>query len=574
MRQLILRTSSRDLSSGYFNANSGVYAKTLFTENLTVVDDYGIEGYYTVPYDSQQTVIEVVVESEIYIASDSLLDCFLIEKTFFFDFDSQRLYIHFDGATREFDKEILIGLSIGYSNNYNPETRNIYGNVYYEPLLKSVSPVKRSIDPLFFGKLKFSEFKASFINNEGHFDNWRDRNLFNTTAEILFAENPTSITDFQRLYRGFIGNDSRNYTSFDLTIADQRQNLDQDVTVNRVTLAEYSDALPADVGKPKPIAYGTVRNVTPLRIVQADPNQTWLFADTENLDVQVGSVKIYKNNIWQNDPVNPVGGVTFSIDESAGTFKLKPWTASDEITCDFTVELTNGVALIKTLIELYDEKPFIPTFWNIDEVNESEILCRNTGVFIDDDTKLKELIEQICFDCDLRFFVQDDGKYTIRIYQSDREPVATILWDDWTSEPSIDNNGVEYLTSCVIEYLPDYTNDKYLARYENKDFEADTFDIYKKIKSKTFKTNLFTEAESIDKSNTIMNFSKEIQDVVDRSVNWNFKGLEIGDFVLAEPRQRVKDRQSEVLKIWEVLSVSTDFNKYKINLTLRYVKEA
>ena len=59
-----------------------------------------------------------------------------------------------------------------------------------------------------------------------------------------------------------------------------------------------------------------------------------------------------------------------------------------------------------------------------------------------------------------------------------------------------------------------------------------------------------------------------------RSVNWNFRGLEIGDFVLAEPRQRIKDRQSEVLKVWEVLSVSTDFNKYKINLTLRYVKEA
>ena len=82
MRQLILRTSSRDLSSGYFNANSGVYAKTLFTENLTVVDDYGVEGFYTVPYDLQQTVIEVVVESEIYIASDSLLDCFLIEKIY------------------------------------------------------------------------------------------------------------------------------------------------------------------------------------------------------------------------------------------------------------------------------------------------------------------------------------------------------------------------------------------------------------------------------------------------------------------------------------------------------------
>ena len=167
------------------------------------------------------------------------------------------------------------------------------------------------------------------------------------------------------------------------------------------------------------------------------------------------------------------------------------------------------------------------------------------------------------------FFAKDSGLYSIRIYDANRTPVKTIYYDEWLSEPQIDNNADEFLTSCIINYNKDWTNDKYYS-YEETSYIDTVFDIYKSKQSKTIETGLMTEAAAILKAQTIMDRSQLVQDVVKRSVPFTHFDLEIMDFVICDPRARVG--ATETPAIWEVIGINKNLTNYSIELTLQYIK--
>jgi len=561
-RQILFEIGDQQYSSEFYAYSHGVQFKVLYNPIDVITDYYGIQGFIDYQFTGYQNVLSVQVDKEDYAKTENISDCQTAEKSFFFDGSTQRIYIHFVNEERQLGKEVVIGVVLGFSNKFNSSNDNAYEGRIYEERLKNLPKVKNSVDPLFFGKLKYNNATVKLENADGEFDDWRERNLFNTAARFLYAENPTGYTDFEEIYSGFISNDDTTWKDFSVSLGDERKKLNQPIATNYITTSEFPNAPDDSIDLPKPIAYGKVFHRKCICVDDTSSPKEFLFVDT-----------LYNTPSSLDSVVDKDGSTvsTSAVDLNSGTFTAV--TSETELYASFTMPLSNGVDIIKDLMENYDTKPFVVSFWDVADVNSAEADCRNTSVFIDDDKSLNKVIEQVCFDCDLRFYIQSNGKYNIRLYDEDREPETTILWDDWTGEPKTKNSGSQYLTSAIVEYSFDGQQDKYTRQYANTDFEETAFDTYKKLKSKTFKTGLYTESEAVAKSNTIMSLSSNVSDIVQRSVNWSFRDLEITDFVYAAPKTRIKNRESEELAVYEIVDIAKDLEKFEVSLSLRYVKQ-
>jgi len=402
-------------------------------------------------------------------------------------------------------------------------------------------------------------------NGDGYFDDWRDRNLFAQACRLLVGQYGDSYADLEQKFTGNIEDDSRSWDSISIKLEDIRKGLTKPVADNLLTQDDYPYLNDDNVDVPKPIAYGEIFNAECICLNQEESttNYTFLICDTEFNAVD-SLDKVYV----EGEEKTPT-----STDLANGTFVLTSTQlggdSSAEVTADFEIAINNGVSIIKDLIENYDGKPFLSTFWDTTEVNTAASLARDTSLYIDDDKKLKDAVKEVSSDIDGLFFAKDNGKYTIRIYDANRTPTKTIYTDEWIDEPDIDNNASEFLTSAVVKYRHDVTEDTYRL-YENLDYKTETFARYKRYKKSTFETGLVTEADAIDKSETILDFSSNVEDIVKRSTKWQNSDLEIMDFVICDPTRRYS--KTDTLAIYEVVGIEKSFANMTVKFSLRYVK--
>lgn len=558
MKSIIFQLSKQYTSSEFYNYNFGVYYKRLYSEIAQIVDDYNVTGNYNFQFQTAVNIATITVNNIPFSKMESLSDCIVTTETFFYEHTSQKIYLHFSDNSRQLDKEINVGVIMGFSNVFNGNTSNFYNSILYDERLKDVTNPSKKADASFFGKLKYSPFTAKFINTDGFFDRWVDGNFYATECQVLFADNAEVYEDFEQIASGFISDHSITSTEFSLTCDDPRKGLEQPVATNILTTAEFASLPDDSKDARKPVVYGKAfkRKCTLVN----DTTHQYVFCDTQF------NIPTVLNGVY-----NDTGTLTPATTTlSSGTFTLSAASDSD-VFATFTMPITNGVSIIKDLLLRYDNKTFISSYWDITEVDAAQALCTNTSIYDSEGKKLSELIEKICFDCDLRFFIKDNGKYTIRKYDANRTPVKTILWDDWADDFTITNTGSDYLTDCTVKYEYNEMDSIYNKKYFNSDYQSISYDTYKKYKTKEFDSGLYEQSAAIAKSNTIMLFSYNIKDIVERSVNWNFYDLELFDFVYAAPKTRVKNISNEVLAKYEVIGISKNLNNKTIKLTLKEV---
>jgi len=544
------------------NAEPGIWVLNLSPGDITVTDDNSNTGYYPYINDVKYQIESMKVDGLDFAKVDNLADVRTVDASFFYDQTSYNLYIHFAGFEPPHGKEIFFGFAIGYANRTNGDT-SYYSDFYYDPRISAISPIKKSIDPLFFGVLKYQGGKVTLLNDDGAFDDWRSRNLFGQATRILFGNEGDEYGDFIRVHSGFIENDSRDFNQIDITVTDTRKALTQPVARNTLNKTDYPYLDDNDVDKSKPVIYGSVKNAPTYCLNGAQtgsPDRVFLFADAEFN--QASSVTVYADGV----AITPA-----SIDYTTGTFTTTNAAQADkEITVDIVTPIANGASIIKDLLYRYDGKNYIPSFWDITETDAAVLSARDTSLYIDNkDKQLVKVLESVCFDIDARFFAHDDGKYTIRLYDENRTPARTIYADEWLSDPSIENTGNEYLTSAVVTFNRDIGNDT-AQQIEYKDYEAAAFARYKKNKVETFETGLIDEISAIEKADTIMRFSSNVQDIISRSISLQDNDIEIADFIICDPLARVN--ATETRAIYEVLGLEKDLESEVLKLTLRYVK--
>lgn len=552
-----------DLTSDLLNYSSGIWSYTITPGDITVTDDNSNTGYYSYNNAIIYNVQSVNVDGFQLLRVDSIADLLTQSGSFYYDGTTTKIYIAFTDYEPPLAKQIYISAVVGFA--YNTDTDMYFEGAYYDPRVSSIFGIKKSKDPLFYGLLKFDSGTVKLINDDGELDDWRDRNLYRQATRLLVGEAGFTYDEYEKVFTGIIGNDSRTWSDISIKVEDVRAGLSAPVPYNTLTQTDYPYLDDSLVDKYIPIAYGSIRNAEAfcLNSEETASYYTFIFCDTEF------------NNATSLDAVYVDGEAVavYSTDLSSGTFVLTSAVVNDQftsVTCDFHgASIENGVDIIKDLMLNYANTTYISELWDTTETAAAQAISRDTSVYKKEQVKLSKLIEQVCVDIDALFFAHDNGLYTIRIYDADRTPVKTIYSDEWMDEPTIDNNSDEFLSSVIINYNKDQSSDEYYT-YEETSYIDEVFDIYKSKQSKTIETGLTTEADAILKAQTIMESSKLVQDIVKRSVKFQHYDLEIMDFVICDPRCRVSG--VEVPAIWEVIGIAKDLQNYVVQLTLRYIK--
>lgn len=548
---------------------------------ITVTDDRSVTGFYRYNNATVYNVQSLAVDGEQYSRVYSYADLVQTNKSFYYDLDTSLFIVHFDSFNPPIIyTDIVGGVTVGYALGAIPDNKYYFNDLYYEPRVKKVFNIKKSKDPLFYGNLKYTTGSVSCINEDGHFDDWRERNIYNQATRFLIGQGGAAYSAYTKFFSGLIEDDSQTWTEFTVKLTDPRKGLTRPIATNLLTRALYPTLLENNIDKPKPVKYGLQKN-SPcmcLNETASGGRHTFLLCDSQ-FNAPSACTAIYLDGVAGS----LLSGASFNY--AAGTFTLSASASVtkdgstmtvadnlDNITADFSAsDIINGVDIIKDLMLNYDNKTYNSTFWDTSEVAAAQLLARDTSVSVDDNKKLKDVIQQVCVDIDAIFFNKNDGRYSIRLYNPSRTISITIQQDEWLDEPDISNNSSEFLSSVIIKYSRDIANDDYL-QYENKDYEYDVFSTYRAYKNTEIETNLTTLADAILKSESVMALSKNVKDVVTRSIAFD-TSLEIMDFVMCDPKSRMYDKYGNAITPspgkWEILGIEYDVNKLRTKLTLR-----
>lgn len=556
-----------DITSDLLNYSSGIWSYTLTTSGVVVTDDNGNTGYYGYNNIVFYNVQSVNVDGFQLIKVSSIAELLTQDGAFYYDYATTKIYIAFTDYEPPLDKQIYISAAVGFA--YNTDTDMYFNGSYYDPRISSILGIKKSKDPLFYGLLKFDSGTVKLINEDGNLDDWRSRNLYRQATRILVGEAGFTYAQYQKVFTGIIGNDSRSWSDLSVKVEDIRAGLSTPVPYNKFTKAAYPYIDDNTVDKMIPIAYGSIRNAPCFCLNETESGSpatyTFKFCDTEFNDATSLTAA------YVAGAAVSLSGSTISL--TAGTFTLTSAQVNDqfsEVTADFTgANITNGVSIIKDLMANYANTTYISSLWDLSETTIALAASRDTSLYLKDQKALNKAIEQVCIDIDALFFSKDNGLYTIRIYDANRTPVKEIEFDEYIDEPAIDNNSDEFLTSVIIKYNKNQSGDTYYT-YEETAYIQDAYEVYKSKQSKTIETGLTTEADAILKAQTIMDSSKLIQDVVKRTVKFQHYDLEIMDFVICDPRRRTLGTDTKA--IWEIIGISKDLMNFTVQLTLRYIK--
>jgi hypothetical protein len=545
----------------------GVWKFCLTPGTITFTDDNANACYYSYNNTDIYQILSLKVDNSLYQLQASIADLLTYDESYYYDSATKYIYISFYHWDKPLDKKMYIGAIYGFSRGASD---CYYNNIYYEPRLLNGITIKKSKDPLFYGLLKFTNAKINLINSDGEYDNFGSMNLFRAYSRLLCGEDGSAYTELQPVFTGLIGNYSYNHERLTVSLDDSRTGLGNTVPINKYTKSAYTYLSDDDVDKYKPVAYGAVYDCpcVCLNGAQTTSVYTFHFMDTSIYNA-TALTTVYIDGV----AVSP----TPSPSLSAGTFTLTSSQVDEttrfKVTADFTgANIVNGVEIIKDIMTNYVELDYIADNYDLTEMAAAVTASRDTSFYASKEIKVNKALEQICVDIDALFFVKDNGRYTVRIYDSNRASSATILKDDWTNQPEIENNTDEFLSSVTIKYHHKQDSNTYRT-YVNTVYEQDVYDMYKsKQGEKEIATNLTSLADAQAKSETIMAASKQIYDIVKRSVNFSFYELEIMDFVTCDPYARRSATENPA--IWEVIGIDKNLDSWSIALTLRYIKAA
>lgn len=550
------------------NYEAGLWYNKLTPGAVYVNGSDGQVGYYeNQNEDDYKDVTSVKVDGIDYVKVNTLAELRVQQESFYYDKDTTELYFHFADWRQPLDSNIIIGIALGFCDTLDSTNGAYFGGKYYEPRILSVPAITKSKDPLFFGILRFQGGAVKLLNNDGYFDNFRSLNAYRQTARIKLGFDGLDYEDYRTVFTGYVQKYTQDFTTFSITLQDLRKGLSREIPNTLLTLDDYPYLSENNVNAVKPLAYGVIRGAPCICLNEEESAASYDFLLMDTTYYSMSSVSaVYVDG-------SEISSAYYTVNLAAGTISINAAQCSDnlgDITCDFTgINIQNGVSVIESLLLKYNGKAFISTNYNIREWGLAKSVCRNVAVYEDESRELSKIIEEICDSCDLGFIVQDDGKYTARIYNENRTAATTIYTDEYVDDPVLTLDEDKFLSSVQIKYNKNQNSDTFL-KHVNTDYEDEVFDRYKSYQQKTFETILPTLSDAMEKSESVMALSKNITDVIKRTVKTQHVNLEIMDFVIAAPNTR--EGATEKWGYHEIVGIQKNLSKAEVELSMRFVK--
>lgn len=465
--------------------------------------DYGSSGTGTLPAQLEQRKPILKVNSlgsdlGNFVQVESIEELRLLENTFYFDIDTQILYVNFplsnpDPANYSF---LALGATKGYAN-----IAGTYGNLYYEARIRNAPSISISKDNQFFGIVTYDEGSITLNNTDGELDNFRDEDFFGAYVRVLTSTS-TSYEDFNIIYSGYL--DSFSLSTRDLTIGmrDIRKLLEASVqkTLFSTSVYPYLDTGLKDTLIP--IAFGKILDApaTPLDSRDAQPNYTFKLADTSLYPIQsIGQVR-----------VDGVKVAHSSANISSATFVLSSsvYSPGKKVTCDFNGYVKNGV-LIENPLEIIEEMcslisiPYNTFFFDTatwESVKNSGLPACN--LLISSPTQAISIINSLSSSIFGLFLITPEGKFTYKIKDTSAPIKRVIEVSQLLTPPALDYVSSSYLSSVRVGYARRYSSS--YSYFKNNTRETTLRDKYRVSKEVDFPTQLTNLADAEAYSETIL----------------------------------------------------------------------
>lgn len=506
------------------------------------------------------------VDGESYTEKSSRIDYVNTNKSYYYDPNTTRFYIHLNNYDEPWLHTIVIGHLLGLSNR----AINI-NSIFYEPRLEQAPAISKSKDSLYFGLVSFDGGNLQFNNADRFFDNITDNYLFGQPVTILYGGDTEAYANYRTLFKGYLESPKMNYETCSMEIIDERKKLSKKIPTNKFNQTTYSDLKDSNVGKSIPLVWGAVYNV-PIICTNEDK------AGAGNYDFKIADVTDHTTGITKIVQIYVDGVATTwaSASLTSATFELTTgnYTAGKKVTGDiqgFKVSGTmddNSLDVIEDLLSTYQSIAYTSDNYNTTEWAAAKSSMYDVGIFVDKERELIDIIEDECGSNFATFLIHDDGRYTWRKFNSATTATRTIEKKEFLEMPEVEWDGLEFLTSCNVGYHKDWKDREY-AWYNNTESETDIFNQYLKYQEKDFETVLTTNTDAYQLSGSIMDYMDKVPANIMIKTEIQNIDLEIGDTVNFNV-DRVDSVWMGDVKV-EIVKISKDIMNNIVSLTGREI---
>ena len=528
----------------WVNYEPGIYY-TRFDGVYPDVDSYWLDQ--TIATAAVTTVGGVTYDGTNRLSQKTSVASMFTEPSFYYDRSDETLYVHMPTGNSPATYNIRIGIATQVATKHYID--ELQGNQYDADLM-SVPSVKKSIDPLFFGRISFDDASFALDNHNGTYDFLTTQDVFGQTVRFYLGFSSLAFTDFLNVWTGYLDDVTIGEDALQIRASDPRRALQTPLPPNRFDSTTYPDIDDRDVGEPIPLAYGEISRVVPTCVNKSvyakDTAQdlTFKLADMTNYSAIHEITTVYH----KGEALTTSSGDDIylkSTDLTTAEFVLNK---AADVELDFKeVEVTfqgyedgsgalidNGLDIIKELIvnhtdALYNTSWFDTTTW---ASVQSEV--DNVYLWVDDEEDLIKLIESIARSIRVQFDTTGAGLYTARIYESFKTPDTKVHGDELLEPLELEYSADEWISRATVEYA----NGK---KYVDTSEESTVKERFKQARNRTFETVLVDDADAQSFATEAINLQKELRPLVPVTTKTQITGLAVEDHVYIEMNRRAAD---------------------------------
>jgi hypothetical protein len=230
--------------------------------------------------------------------------------------------------------------------------------------------------------------------------------------------------------------------------------------------------------------------------------------------------------------------------------------------------IDNPADIILDLMSLYLAIPYNATFFNTTEWAAASAAAMNIAICVTEAVEVFQIIEDICAGSLLNMIQQDDGRYTLRIYDAARAISDTYSADQLLETPTVECDTSQIITSTLVGYGRNWSKGSF-NRLHDTSQEAAIYNIYHVYRERSFDTLLTSAADAQTFSTAILAVAGKVITKVNTKFKLQPVERELMDFVMLPVYRQGKSMLG--MKKCEILSIAKDLLGATVTLGCRVV---
>jgi len=592
---MIITELLRYILNTYFSPVEHFVYSAIIREQESDVADFW-KNTFSAPYETTNERIYIrefvsdVLNS--YNIAATYADCLAQEKSFFWDNDTQTIYVHFDHDASWYTADYSLGQVFGYTDS----DVCYINDIEYLPLIKSVPNISKQVDLQNYSKLAFVSGSIVINNVEGLADWMISADIYGQSIYMMYLADSdiesgnASRDDLVDLAAFYIEDYDIGTQENIIRVQDIRKAQNIDIPVDVFSSSDYPNIQSEYVNEPIPLIYGDVAEV-PAIPVNGDTSGDVTFRAAKVLTA-IGQIQVFYDDTWNNVTAT-------STDLSTGSFTLayadcRKDGATDGDIFDCRVQsvcgetITYASDVIKKLNEEALNLEYTDTNYDTVEWATEEKQLAEIGVMFQERVKLYEAIRQVQSGANIgfRYEIKANGRRTIRIDDTSR----TV--SDFAGKENIRNlanmnveTDSELLAAiAVVKYKKNYQSGHH-HRYIDVSERETARKTYRQTPTLTAENNLLqTETLAAERASWMLDRFSTIPKIIQLELmGTDWYTLRIYDIIQAEITLGFVDLDAQTITgrefygIWnaQVISVAPDFqgltNRVRLLLTEKIV---